>query len=61
MTSYTCLIVDDEPMAIAVIESYVEKLDYLNLIGTSRNAIAALNKLRHQKLIFCFLIFICLK
>lgn len=36
-----CIIVDDEPLAIEVIESYVKRIDSLELIGTFRNAIKA--------------------
>lgn len=36
-----CIIVDDEPLAIEVIESYVERIDSLELVGKFRNAIKA--------------------
>lgn len=36
-----CIIVDDEPLAIEVIESYVDKIDSLELVGKFRNAIKA--------------------
>ncbi|WP_420582464.1 LytR/AlgR family response regulator transcription factor [Reichenbachiella sp.] len=36
-----CIIVDDEPLAIEVIESYVERIDALELVGKFRNAIKA--------------------
>lgn len=36
-----CIIVDDEPLAIEVIESYVERMDSLELVGKFRNAIKA--------------------
>ncbi|MEO9805529.1 MAG: LytTR family DNA-binding domain-containing protein [Reichenbachiella sp.] len=36
-----CIIVDDEPLAIEVIESYVERIESLVLVGKFRNAIKA--------------------
>ncbi len=36
-----CIIVDDEPLAIEVIESYIERIDTLELVGKFRNAIKA--------------------
>ncbi|GAT63517.1 LytR/AlgR family response regulator transcription factor [Paludibacter jiangxiensis] len=37
-----CLIVDDEPLALDLIESYVRKTPFLNLVGRCNNAIAAM-------------------
>ena len=36
-----CIIVDDEPLAIEIVESYVRKIEQLELTGTFRNAIQA--------------------
>ncbi|MBA4056174.1 MAG: DNA-binding response regulator, partial [Marivirga sp.] len=36
-----CIIVDDEPLAIEIVESYVGRIEHLQLIGTFRNAIHA--------------------
>jgi DNA-binding LytR/AlgR family response regulator len=36
-----CIVVDDEPLAIEVIEAYVDRMDSLNLVGKFRNAIKA--------------------
>lgn len=49
-----CIIVDDEPLAIEIVESYVAKVDQLQLAGTFRNAIAAFSFLQqnHVDLIF---------
>jgi DNA-binding LytR/AlgR family response regulator len=49
-----CIIVDDEPLAIEILESYVARIDELELIGTFRNAIAAFTFLQqnHVDLIF---------
>jgi DNA-binding LytR/AlgR family response regulator len=49
-----CIIVDDEPLAIEILESFVTKIDQLHLAGTFRNAIAAFTFLQqnHVDLIF---------
>ncbi len=36
-----CIIVDDEPLAIEIPETYVSRIDELELLGSFRNAIAA--------------------
>lgn len=41
-----CLIVDDEPLAIEIIESYVERIASLEVAGTFRNAIQAFDYLQ---------------
>ena len=33
-----CIILDDEPLAIKVIQNFIKKTDYLNCIGTFSNA-----------------------
>ena len=42
-----CIILDDEPLAIKVIENFIKKIDFLNCLGTYSNAndsIAIINK-----------------
>ncbi|HEY9044920.1 MAG TPA: LytTR family DNA-binding domain-containing protein [Ohtaekwangia sp.] len=36
-----CILVDDEPLAIEILESYVNKIDQLEIAGTFRNAVSA--------------------
>lgn len=43
------LIVDDEPLAQDVLETYVEQLDDLTLVGKCNNAIEAANALQNNK------------
>ena len=50
-----CAIIDDEPWAIDLLKSYVEKIDYLQLIFTSENPVQALNLLHTQKIDLVFL------
>ena len=41
-----CIVVDDEPLAIEVLESYLDKMDSLELVGKFRNAIKAFDYLQ---------------
>jgi DNA-binding LytR/AlgR family response regulator len=50
-----CIIVDDEPLAIEILESYVSKIDQLQLAGTFRNAIAAFTFLQQNQVDLIFL------
>ncbi len=50
-----CIIVDDEPLAIEILESYVTKIDQLQLAGTFRNAIAAFTFLQQNQVDLIFL------
>jgi DNA-binding LytR/AlgR family response regulator len=50
-----CLIVDDEPLALDVLETYIERLDNLELVGKCKNAIEAYNKLQSDKVDLLFL------
>jgi DNA-binding LytR/AlgR family response regulator len=49
-----CAIIDDEPLAAGLLESYVRKTPYLTLSGTYNSAITAMRDLRESpaKLIF---------
>ncbi|MEQ8715251.1 MAG: LytTR family DNA-binding domain-containing protein [Cyclobacteriaceae bacterium] len=49
-----CLIVDDEPLAINVIKSFVERLDQLELVGTCSNAIDGFNTLAKEQVDLLF-------
>jgi DNA-binding LytR/AlgR family response regulator len=40
-----CAIVDDEPLALDLLQSYVEKTPFLNLKGKYNNAIQAMEAL----------------
>ena len=39
----SCIILDDEPLAIKVIENFVKKIDFLVCVGTFPNANDAIN------------------
>lgn len=50
-----CLIIDDEPLAIKLIRSHLEKLDCFEVAGECRNALKALEFLREEKIDLMFL------
>lgn len=52
---YTCLIIDDEPLAIEVIESHLEKLEMFEIAGKCSNAIEAFKILSAKKIDLLFL------
>jgi DNA-binding LytR/AlgR family response regulator len=50
-----CLIVDDEPLAIKVIESHISKVPNLELVGSCQNAVEAFDLLLKKKIDLVFL------
>ncbi|MEL7004946.1 MAG: response regulator transcription factor [Bacteroidota bacterium] len=50
-----CIIVDDEPLAIEIIESYIERLDGINLVAKCNNALKAFEILQKQSVDLIFL------
>jgi DNA-binding LytR/AlgR family response regulator len=50
-----CIIVDDEPLAIEIVEAYVGRIDELQLVGTFRNAIAAFSFIQQNPVELVFL------
>lgn len=55
MKTYKCLIVEDEPLAHQVLESYIAKVPFLELAGQAYTAFEAYEKLAENNidLIFC--------
>lgn len=51
----TCVIIDDEPMAVNLVKSYVNKTPFLNLKGTFNSAIAAMDFLQNEPVDLLFL------
>ena len=49
MRPLTCMIVDDEPLAVRLLESYVEKTPDLQLLSSFTDSISAINAVREQK------------
>ena len=50
-----CVIVDDEPLAVSILESYVNKTPSLELVGSFTNAFEALTFLQTEKVDLLFL------
>lgn len=51
----SCVIIDDEPLAAGLLESYVKKTPYLSLKGTYNSAIQAMKNLRENPVQLLFL------
>ena len=45
----SCIILDDEPLAIKVIENFVKKIDFLVCVGTFSNANDALTTIKKKE------------
>lgn len=54
-STYSCIIIDDEPIALRVIGGYIEKIDDIEVVGSFTNALEALKILRNQKVDLIFL------
>ena len=50
-----CAIIDDEPLAVELLESYVAKTPYLNLIGSYTNTVNAIQDLRNNRIDLIYL------
>jgi len=50
-----CLLIDDEPLALNLLEDYVSKIPYLNLAGKFDEPLKALSVLQSQKIDLLFL------
>jgi DNA-binding LytR/AlgR family response regulator len=50
-----CILVDDEPLAIEILESYISKIDQLEIVGTFRNAVSAFTFLQLNTVDLIFL------
>ncbi|HOU27071.1 MAG TPA: LytTR family DNA-binding domain-containing protein [Paludibacteraceae bacterium] len=49
MKKIRCLLVDDEHLALEILELYCSKIDYLDVVGTCKNADEAAIFLQHNK------------
>ncbi|WP_045690392.1 LytR/AlgR family response regulator transcription factor [Hymenobacter sp. AT01-02] len=50
-----CLLVDDEPLALRLLTNYVERVPFLELVGTCRSALEAMAVLQKERVDVLFL------
>lgn len=50
-----CLLVDDEPLALKVLENHIESIPHLEIVSSCVNAFAAMEVLQHQSIDLMFL------
>jgi len=50
-----CLLVDDEPLAIQLLQKHIAQLDFFEIVGTCNNAVKALEILNRQQVDLLFL------
>ncbi len=50
-----CLVIDDEPIAVRILEDYVKKVPFLEHVGSYRSGLKALDYLREQSIDLLFL------
>lgn len=55
MIKYTCIIIEDEPLALEKTMGFVNKVPFLNLTGTFDNALTGLTYLNNNKVDLLFL------
>lgn len=55
MDKLSCIIIEDEPLALEKTKGFVEKVPFLNLSATFDNALTGLNYLRNNKVDLLFL------
>src|SRR6187399_3311924 len=55
MEKYNCIIVEDEPLAVEVLEDYIKQVPFLELKSICPDAIFAMEILRKQKIDVVFL------
>lgn len=55
MKQLTCFILDDEPMAVALLTDYVEKTPFLKLLGTTTSSLKALEMIHQQPVDLLFI------
>jgi len=55
MTKIRCLLIDDEPPAIQLLEKYISMIDQLEVVGKSYSALKAIDILKEQQVDLIFL------
>lgn len=52
---FNCIAIDDEPLALQLVESYIKRTPFLNLIGTYGSAEEAMPTIQNEKIEVAFL------
>ncbi len=55
MEKFNCIIVEDEPLAAEILQDYIRQIGFLELKGTCRHAISAMELLQQNKIDLMFL------
>ncbi|RYY84019.1 MAG: response regulator transcription factor [Chitinophagaceae bacterium] len=55
MSKLTCIIVEDEPLAVKILSGYIAQVPYLELVGTFGDALLASDYLRQHRVDLLFL------
>ncbi|MEB8329044.1 LytTR family DNA-binding domain-containing protein [Flavobacteriaceae bacterium KMM 6897] len=55
MATIKCLVVDDEELARTLLATYIDKLDFLDLVATAQNPLEAMQIMSHQHIDVLFL------
>ena len=55
MQTFSCLIIEDEPLAAGILEEYIGQVPYLDLSGTCTDAIQAIDVLNKSRIDLVFL------
>ena len=50
-----CLLIDDEPLALRVLENHIEKIPWLNVVNTCTNPLEGLEELKKHRVDLLFL------
>lgn len=55
MATVKCVVVDDEELARTLLSTYIDKLDFLELVGTAENPLAVINLMKNERVDLLFL------
>lgn len=55
MTKITCMVIDDEPLAVRLIENFIERVDFLEHKGSFTDSVEAISVLKQEPVDFIFL------
>jgi two-component system, LytTR family, response regulator len=55
MKTIKCLVLDDEPLAIALLKDYISKISFLELVAATTDAVYAIDKIQNEAIDLIFL------